>query len=81
MLDPAAEQHSLRAEQVAQTRAALVAAGYRLFGENGFRATSVEDLASANGTFLNGSRVAKRVPLKPGDAIRLGGTEFVFAEE
>jgi AcrR family transcriptional regulator len=46
MSDPVAEQHSLRAEQVAQTRAALVAAGYRLFGENGFRATSVEDLAS-----------------------------------
>src|SRR5689334_15883383 len=36
---------TLRAEQVAQTRAALVAAGRRLFGENGFRATSVEDLA------------------------------------
>ena len=36
---------SLRAEQVAQTRAALVAAGRRLFGENGFRGTSVEDLA------------------------------------
>lgn len=36
---------SLRAEQVAQTRGALVAAGRRLFGESGFRATSVEDLA------------------------------------
>jgi AcrR family transcriptional regulator len=36
---------SLRAEQIAQTRAALVAAGRRLFGEHGFRATSVEDLA------------------------------------
>ena len=36
---------SLRAEQVAQTRAALVAAGRRMFGDNGFRATSVEDLA------------------------------------
>jgi len=46
MPDPAAEQPaSLRAEQVAQTRAALVAAGRRLFGANGFRATSVEDLA------------------------------------
>ena len=45
MSDPAAEPASLRAEQVAQTRAALVAAGRRLFGENGFRATSVEDLA------------------------------------
>jgi pSer/pThr/pTyr-binding forkhead associated (FHA) protein len=42
---------------------------------------TVEDLASANGTFLNGERVAKRVLLKPGDSIRLGGTEFVFAEE
>lgn len=39
------EPSSLRAEQVAQTRAALVGAGRRLFGENGFRDTSVEDLA------------------------------------
>lgn len=37
---------SLRAEQVAQTRAALIAAGRRLFGANGFRATSVDDLAA-----------------------------------
>jgi AcrR family transcriptional regulator len=36
---------SLRAEQVAQTRAALTAAGRSLFGERGFAATSVEDLA------------------------------------
>ena len=36
---------TLRAEQVAQTRAALIAAGRLLFGANGFRATSVEDLA------------------------------------
>jgi AcrR family transcriptional regulator len=36
---------SLRAEQVAQTRGALIAAGRRLFGEKGFRDTSVEDLA------------------------------------
>ena len=45
MSDAAGQPASLRAEQVAQTRAALVAAGRRLFGENGFRATSVEDLA------------------------------------
>jgi AcrR family transcriptional regulator len=45
MSDAAAEPASLRAEQVAQTRAALVAAGRQLFGENGFRATSVDDLA------------------------------------
>jgi AcrR family transcriptional regulator len=38
---------SLRAEQVAQTRAALVNAGRRLFGTKGFAATSVEDIARA----------------------------------
>ena len=38
---------SLRAEQVAQTRAALVAAGRTVFGTKGFAATSVEDLARA----------------------------------
>lgn len=36
---------SLRAEQVAQTRAALVRAGRQLFGREGFAATSVEDIA------------------------------------
>lgn len=36
---------SLRAEQVAQTRAALVQAGRLLFGSSGFAATSVEDIA------------------------------------
>jgi AcrR family transcriptional regulator len=41
----AAPLASLRAEQVAQTRAALVMAGRRLFGSRGFAATSVEDIA------------------------------------
>jgi AcrR family transcriptional regulator len=36
---------TLRAEQVAQTRDALVRAGRLLFGEKGFKGTSVEDLA------------------------------------
>jgi len=45
--NPSTEQpQSLRAEQVAQTRAALIAAGRRLFGRDGFAATSVEDLAA-----------------------------------
>jgi AcrR family transcriptional regulator len=43
----ASAKPSLRAEQVAQTRAALVRAGRQLFGENGFKATSVDDLARA----------------------------------
>ena len=42
---PEDDRPSLRAEQVRQTRAALVAAGRRLFGRDGFAATSVEDLA------------------------------------
>jgi AcrR family transcriptional regulator len=41
----AEESRSLRAEQIAQTRAALIAAGRRLFGARGFANTSVEDLA------------------------------------
>src|SRR3989442_11674276 len=43
---PGRRRTTLRAEQVAQTRAALVAAGRCLFGRDGFAATSVEDLAS-----------------------------------
>src|ERR1700729_685476 len=43
------QQRSLRAEQVAQTRAALVLAGRSLFGRSGFAATSVEDLAREAG--------------------------------
>jgi AcrR family transcriptional regulator len=44
---PDAAATSLRAEQVAQTRAALVAAGRQLFGTAGFAGTSVEDIARA----------------------------------
>src|SRR6201986_4077028 len=48
---PSVPPLSLRAEQVAQTRAALVAAGRRLFGRQGFAAPSVDDLArEARGT-------------------------------
>jgi AcrR family transcriptional regulator len=36
---------SLRAEQVAQTRAALIGAARRLFARDGFAATSVDDVA------------------------------------
>jgi AcrR family transcriptional regulator len=43
--DPTPDRPSLRAEQVAQTRAALIAAGRLLFGRDGYAATSVEDVA------------------------------------
>ena len=38
-------ERSLRAEQVAQTRGALLTAGRRLFGTRGFASTSVDELA------------------------------------
>jgi pSer/pThr/pTyr-binding forkhead associated (FHA) protein len=38
----------------------------------------IEDLASVNGTFVNGARVEGRRPLKPGDLIRAGSSEFVL---
>ena len=41
---------------------------------------SVEDLASANGTFVNGKRLKLRHSLKSGDRILIGSTEFVFSE-
>src|SRR5215469_3743613 len=47
--EPGEQRPSLRAEHVAQTRAALVGAGRQLFGRSGFAATSVEDLAREAG--------------------------------
>jgi AcrR family transcriptional regulator len=44
-LAPDGHPPNLRAEQVAQTRLALTAAGRRLFGRDGYAGTSVEDLA------------------------------------
>jgi len=38
----------------------------------------LEDLNSANGTFVNGDRVMDVVKLKNGDSIRLGQIEFLF---
>ena len=38
---------------------------------------SVEDLASANGTYVNGERVRARRTLKAGDRIRIGSTEIL----
>lgn len=39
----------------------------------------IEDLGSANGTYLNGVKVAKPLPIKRGDQIRIGGSLLVFA--
>jgi AcrR family transcriptional regulator len=47
MSESTPQPSSLRAQQVAQTRDALVRAGRELFGQRGFRETSVDDLARA----------------------------------
>ena len=38
----------------------------------------IEDLASSNGTFLNGTRVHTRIALRNGDLIRLGAVIVKF---
>jgi serine phosphatase RsbU (regulator of sigma subunit)/pSer/pThr/pTyr-binding forkhead associated (FHA) protein len=38
----------------------------------------LKDCGSANGTYLNGSRVERDHPLRTGDRIRLGDTELLF---
>ncbi len=43
-------------------------------------AHEIEDLASVNGTFVNGERLRTRRLLKTGDTVRIGDTEFVFKE-
>jgi pSer/pThr/pTyr-binding forkhead associated (FHA) protein len=43
-----------------------------LLGDDG--PLAIEDLGSSNGTFVNGTRIATRTPLRAGDQIELGGT-------
>jgi len=38
----------------------------------------IYDLDSANGTFVNGKRIDRPHPLRPGDVIAMGDTELVF---
>lgn len=40
----------------------------------------VEDLQSANGTFVNGSRIHRPVEISPGDAISLGSYTFTLGD-
>src|SRR5437773_2576013 len=37
---------------------------------------SVEDLGSANGTFVNRARIHGRTPLQPGDSVSIGSCEI-----
>lgn len=46
-------------------------------GDQGFQ---LEDLGSANGTYLNGARITKPAPLRVGDHVQIGNTVLVFAQ-
>lgn len=39
---------------------------------------AIEDLGSANGTFVNGVQISARTPLNNGDEIRIGGQSYRF---
>jgi DNA-binding CsgD family transcriptional regulator len=41
----------------------------------------VRDLDSRNGTFVNGQRVWRERPLRPGDELRVGATRLVYRSE
>ncbi len=42
---------------------------------------SVRDCGSANGTYLNGNRLDREMPMHSGDRIRLGDTELIFKSD
>jgi hypothetical protein len=41
----------------------------------------LEDLGSSNGTFLNGTQVHGKMPIRNGDSIRIGSTEILFKDK
>lgn len=41
----------------------------------------LEDLKSANGTYLNDERIEDAIELKSGDVIRLGSLKFLFEQD
>jgi pSer/pThr/pTyr-binding forkhead associated (FHA) protein len=38
----------------------------------------IHDLSSTNGTYLNGNRVSRPQPLRDGDRITMGNTEWLY---
>ena len=40
----------------------------------------LEDLGSTNGTFVNGRRITRPLPLEIGDTVRIGDTELRYEE-
>jgi pSer/pThr/pTyr-binding forkhead associated (FHA) protein len=48
--------------------------------ETGGGVVYVRDLASSNGTFLNGRRLKEAIEVRPGDAIDIGVTRLIVEE-
>ncbi len=46
---------------------------------DGDRSYTSEDMASANGTYVNDERIGEARPLADGDVVRLGSTELMFS--
>jgi ABC-type multidrug transport system ATPase subunit/pSer/pThr/pTyr-binding forkhead associated (FHA) protein len=69
--DPTCDQ-VLDAPMVSRRHARLTRVGGQLL---------LEDLGSANGTFLNGRRVSQPVPVRPGDRIGLAGYLLTVTDE
>jgi signal transduction histidine kinase len=61
---------TLQSNDVSRNHARIARAGDELM---------IADLGSANGTFVNGTRITGAAPLKIGDRVQLGATQLVFS--
>jgi pSer/pThr/pTyr-binding forkhead associated (FHA) protein len=88
LTDPAGHEHRLAGDTILIGRAVendIVIASKRVSRQHARlrregRAVLLEDLGSANGTFLNDERLAGSAPLRDGDRISVGDVAFVFRD-
>ena len=50
---------------------------HAIFQDDG-NTLSVSDVASTNGTYVNGTQIVQPTPLQPGDLVTMGGCELEF---
>jgi len=88
LTDPAGREHRLAGETILIGRAVendIVIASKRVSRQHARlrregRAVLLEDMGSANGTFLNDERLAGPVILRDGDRVGVGDVAFVFRD-
>lgn len=56
----------------------LVSRRHALIQSQGEAEYWLVDFGSRNGTYLNGQRIAQPTPIKDGDQLRIGGSDYVF---